>query len=164
MQTFIVHSLKKLFRLLVLLGFILPLFCAFLIIVRLNDCWKRQLTTGRDSRTYGQLFFYNAKAGQFAISIRGTYFLELSVAFEIGPLSRITPQGCCFNWRRFPLRVVWRLKLLRFLIAFWRHWCISTLILERLWCALELLFYYKSLYNSKPESTPQDTLYQYLPL
>ena len=82
MQTFIVHSLKKLFRLLVLLGFILPLFCAFLIIVRLNDCWKRQLTTGRDSRTYGQLFFYNAKAGQFAISIRGTYFSELSVAFE----------------------------------------------------------------------------------
>ena len=36
-------------------------------------------------------------------------------------------------------------------------------ILERLWCALELLFYYKSLFNSKPESTPQDTLYQYCP-
>ena len=97
MQTFIVHSLKKLFRLLVLLGFILPLFCAFLIIVRLNDCWKRQLTTGRDSRTYGQLFFYNAKAGQFAISIRGTYFSELSVAFENRSSQPDNPTGLLFQ-------------------------------------------------------------------
>ena len=97
MQTFIVHSLKKLFRLLVLLGFILPLLCAFLIIGRLNDCWKRQLTTGRDSRTYGQLFFYNAKAGQFAISIRGTYFSELSVAFENRSSQPDNPTGLLFQ-------------------------------------------------------------------
>ena len=97
MQTFIVHSLKKLFRLLVLLGFILPLFCAFCIIVRFNDCWKRQLTTGRDSRTYGQLFFYNAKAGQFAISIRGTYFSELSVAFENRSSQPDNPTGLLFQ-------------------------------------------------------------------
>jgi len=97
MQTFIVHSLKKLFRLLVLLGFILPLFCAFLIIVHLNDCWKRQLTTGRDSHTYGQLFFYHAKAGQFAISIRGTYFSKLSVAFENRSSQPDNPTGLLFQ-------------------------------------------------------------------
>ena len=106
MQTFIVHSLKKLFWLLVLLGFILPLFRAFLIIVRLNDCWKRHLTTGRDSRTYGHLLFYHAKAGQFAISIRGTYFSELSVAFEKRSSQPDNLQGCCFNYRHLPLRVV----------------------------------------------------------
>jgi hypothetical protein len=82
MQTFIVHSLKKLFWLFTLLGFILPLVCAFLIIVRFNDCWKRQLTTGRDSRTRRQLFFWYTKADQFEISIRGTYSSELSVTFE----------------------------------------------------------------------------------
>ena len=164
MQTFILHSLKKLFRLLVLLGFILPLFFAFLIIVRFKDWWKRQLTTGRDSRTYGQLFFYNAKAGQFAISIRGTYFSELSVAFENRSSQPDNPTGLLFQLPPLSFESGLKTDVITLFDCLSKALVYIDINFGETLMRIKLQFYYKSLFNSKPESTPQDTLYQYLPL